>query len=141
MTQARLPVQHADPAGEEARRSEADSATARQLWESLYRARNDQAHQTQAHLKDAVFGFYLPRARAIAGRVATDGSDLASCDHAAELALAKAVLAWQRQDPEGFDRFLRASITAEFRNLRLRRRGSRRPASVAREPSGGPEVP
>lgn len=100
--------------------------TARRLWEALSQARNEQQPLTQARVEDAVFGFYLPRARALADRVAAEDADPDARGRAAELGLARAVLGWQREDSEGFEQFLRTSIATELRNTERRRRAAPR---------------
>ena len=107
------------------------SAAARRLWEALCRARNEQQPLSQAHLEDAVFGFYLPRARALANRFAAEDGGSDARARAAELGLGRAVLGWQREDPEGFERFLRAAVAAELRSSE-RRRGVIRGSGSAR---------
>jgi hypothetical protein len=97
------------------------SAAARRLWEALCRARNEQQPLSQAHLEDAVLGFYLPRARPLADRIATEDTDPDARGRAAELGLATAVLGWKTEDPERFERFLRASTASELRNTEQRR--------------------
>jgi hypothetical protein len=81
------------------------STRARRLWEALGQARNGQQPLTQARLEEAAFGFYLPRARALADQVAVGDTDRGARRRAAELGLARAVLGWQPEDPEGFERF------------------------------------
>ena len=81
--------------------------------------------------KDAVFGFYLPRARALAHRFAAEDGGSDARARAAELGLGRAVLGWQREDPVGFERFLRAAVTAELRSSE-RRRGVIRGSGSAR---------
>jgi len=97
------------------------SAVARRLWEALCRARNEQQPLSQAHLEDAVFGFYQPRARPLADAIVAEDTDPDARGRAAELGLARAVLRWKTEDPEGFERFLRAYITSELRNTEDRR--------------------
>ena len=109
---------------------------ARRLWEALSQARNEQQPLTQARLEDAVFGFYLPRARALADEVAAEKTDRDARGRAAELGLARAVLGWQPEDPEGFERFLRASIASELRNTDRRRRAAHGTASATRPRAG-----
>ena len=101
------------------------STAALRLWEALCQARNEQQPLTQARFEDAVFGFYLPRARALADRIGAEETDPDARGRAAELGLARAVLGWQPEDPEGFERFLRASVASELRNTERRRRPTR----------------
>ena len=123
---ARIPEQRDRDGGKATR--------ARRLWEALSQARNGQQPLTQARLEDAVFGFYLPRARALADQIAQD-NDRDARGRAAELGLARAVLGWQPEDPEGFERFLRASIASELRNTE-RRRATRGTGSATRPGAG-----
>jgi hypothetical protein len=113
------------------RERDAPSTVACRLWEALCRARNEQRPRSQAHLEDAVFGFYLPSARALAHRFAAEDGDSDVRARAAEIGLARAVLGWQREDPEGFERFLRAAVAAELRSSE-RRRGVIRGSGSAR---------
>ena len=114
------------------------SATARRLWEALCQARTEQQPLTQARIEDAVFGFYLPRARALADRIAAEDTDRDARGRAAELGLARAVLGWQPEDPEGFERFLRASIASEMQNAGRRRRPTHGAGSATRPQVGTP---
>jgi len=123
---ARIPEQRDRDGGKATR--------ARRLWEALSQARNEQQPLTQARLEDAVFGFYLPRARALADQIAQD-NDRDARGRAAELGLARAVLGWRPEDPEGFERFLRASIASELRNTE-RRRATRGTGSATRPGAG-----
>ena len=67
------------------------STAALRLWEALCQARNEQQPLTQARFEDAVFGFYLPRARALADRIGAEETDPDARGRAAELGLARAV--------------------------------------------------
>src|SRR5664280_461965 len=68
---------------------------AEELWDALARARAEYAPQLLAATEDAVVRFYLPLARTIASAVAPRGLDHFEAEHAAVVALAHAVLAWQ----------------------------------------------
>ena len=61
--------------------------------------------------------FYLPLARRLASAVAPRGLDHLEAEHAAVVALAHAVLAWQDAAREGFDAFARAAINSQLRFL------------------------
>jgi hypothetical protein len=88
-----------------------------ELWDALARARVEYAPQLLAATEDAVVRFYLPLARTLASAVAPRGLDQFEAEHAAAVALAHAVLAWQDAAREGFDAFARAAIKSQLRFL------------------------
>ena len=90
---------------------------AEELWDALARARAEYAPQLLAATEDAVVRFYLPLARTLASAVAPRGLDHLEAEHAAVVALAHAVLAWQDAAREGFDAFARAAINSQLRFL------------------------
>jgi hypothetical protein len=90
-----------------------DRATAQRLWDTVIRARADAPVITRA--EDAVFRFYLPLALAMARTQAIWSADPELAEHAAELGLAKAVLAWRRPDAGEFVAFAQAAIAAQIR--------------------------
>jgi len=128
---ARIPAQRDGERG-------SASPTARRLWEALCQARTEPQPMSQARLEDAVFGFYLPRARTLADQIAAEDTDRDARGRAAELGLARAVLGWQPGDPGGFERFLRASIATELRNAGRRRRPTHGAGSATRPQVGTP---
>ena len=87
------------------------------LWDALAKARAEYAPQLLAATEDAVVRFYLPLARTLASAVAPRGLDHLEAEHAAVVALAHAVLAWQDAAREGFDAFARAAINSQLRFL------------------------
>jgi len=87
------------------------------LWDALAKARAEYAPQLLAATEDAVVRFYLPLARTLASGVAPRGLDHLEAEHAAVVALAHAVLAWQDAAREGFDAFARAAINSQLRFL------------------------
>ena len=94
----------------------ADSAAAEKLWDALYLARAGKSGQPVADIEDAAFRFYLPMARSIARTVCDDPTSAAGADtvQAAELGLARAVLAWRQRTSGGFRRFARSTIMREI---------------------------
>jgi len=90
---------------------------AEELWEALARARAEYAPELLAATEDAVVRFYLPLARTLAGAVAPRRLDHFEAEHAAVVALAHAVLAWQDSAREGFDAFARAAVNSQLRFL------------------------
>ena len=110
------------------------------LWDSLHRARDDPAAAgTLANAEDAVFRFYLPFARTLAGGHPAAAADPMGAEQAAETGLARAVLGWQRPDCRDFWRFARMEIDGQLRILatthKLKRGGSRT------GPGGSPWLP
>jgi hypothetical protein len=87
------------------------------LWDALAKARAEYAPQLLAATEDAVVRFYLPLARRLASAVAPRGLDHLEAEHAAVVALAHAVLAWQDAALEGFDAFARTAINTQLRFL------------------------
>src|SRR5580765_4219830 len=83
--------------GRDAGLTTVDAASAQHLWDRLLRARVDS--QIVSVAEDAVFRFYLPLARALADSAAVNPD---RAEQAAELGLAKAVLAWRHPDCAGF---------------------------------------
>ena len=82
-----------------------DAAAAQPLWDRLIRARVESPIVSIA--EDAVFRFYLPLARSLAAGAAVDPD---RAQQAAELGLARAVLAWRHPDCTPFSAFARAAI-------------------------------
>ena len=101
------------------------------------------APQLLAATEDAVVRFYLPLARRLASAVAPRGLDHLEAEHAAVVALAHAVLAWQDAAREGFDAFARAAINSQLRFLAAaedqiwpdRSQGGAQPAAGAAPPA------
>ena len=91
-----------------------DSAAAEQLWQTLQTARTDQRTTAVADLEDAVFRLYLPMARTLASTAIGGSVDRRTADQAAELGLARAVLAWRQRTSGGFRRFARATILRQL---------------------------
>ena len=114
-----------------------------ELWDALARARAEYAPQLLAATEDAVVRFYLPLARTLASAVAPRGLDQVEAEHAAVVALAHAVLAWQDAAREGFDAFARAAIKSQLRFLAAaenqiwpdRSQGGAKPAASTAPPS------
>ena len=99
-----------------------DAETAKTLWEALIQARSQSPVISAA--EDAVFRFYLPLARATARTFAGWAVDPDLAEHAAELGLANAVLAWRRADICAFAAFARAAMIRQMSasaNARARR--------------------
>lgn len=97
----------------------ADSAVAERLWDALYLARAGRSRRQVVDLEDAAFRFYLPMTRTLAHTVTggTDGVDrvrAATAEQAAELGLARAVLAWRERTSGGFRRYARSIILREL---------------------------
>ena len=91
-----------------------DPGAARQLWDALILARGGSPVISAA--EDAVFRFYLPLAHTLVQRrAALQPDQLAIVEQAAELGLAKAVLAWRGPDSDGFFFFARAAIESHIR--------------------------
>jgi hypothetical protein len=107
-------------------------AAAQELWDTLIRARADFAPRILAAAEDAVFRFYLPLARTLAGAPATRGVDPTEAEQAAEVGLAQAVLDWQHRAIRGFDAYARAAITVQLRLLSAAHAPNRR----SRTPAG-----
>ena len=114
-----------------------------ELWGALAKARAEYAPQLLAATEDAVVRFYLPLARTLASAVAPRGLDQFEAEHAAVVALAHAVLAWQDAAREGFDAFARAAIKSQLRFLAAaedqiwpgRSQGGAQPAASTAPPS------
>src|SRR5664279_5747516 len=94
-----------------------DAATAQSLWDRLIRARVDSP--TISAAEDAVFRFYLPLAKALARGAGGWAMDPELSEQAAELGLAKAVLAWRRPDCAAFISFARALMQSQIRQFSL----------------------
>jgi len=113
------------------------------LWDALAKARAEYAPQLLAATEDAVVRFYLPLARTLASAVAPRGLDHLEAEHAAVVALAHAVLAWQDAAREGFDAFARGAINSQLRLLAAaenqiwpdRSQGGAQPAASTAPPS------
>src|SRR5664279_4133689 len=82
-----------------------DAAAAQPLWDRLIRARVESPIVSIA--EDAVFRCYLPLARSLADGAAVDPD---RAEQAAELGLARAVLAWRHPDCTPFSAFARSAI-------------------------------
>ena len=109
------------------------------LWDALARARAEQTPRTLAHVEDALFRHYLPMARAMARAHSPDNPDPEAAGQAAEVGLAHAILGWRHRDSAGFDRFARATITAQLRRHdRLTRNPQSRTSSPGPSPPGTP---
>lgn len=67
--------------------------------------------------EDAVFRFYLPLAHARAVAYSTGSQSATAAQQAAEVGLAKAVLAWRGADCGNFVPFARGAIDAHLRRL------------------------
>jgi len=99
-----------------------EAAAAQPIWDRLLRARVES--QIVSVAEDAVFRFYLPLARSLAAGAA---EDRVRAEQAAELGLAKAVLAWRNPDCAGFSAFARTAILHQIQQIpaaRPRRRTS-----------------
>lgn len=111
------------------------AAAARALWRVAQWARtgSDRAGVTAAD--DDVYRFYLPWARAFALDHVDAGVDLALAEQAAELGLAKAVLAWGHPDGDGFAGYAAAAVHQQIGRI------PRPPASpgASDPPPGGPD--
>ena len=94
-----------------------DATTAQNLWDGLIRARADSP--TISAAEDAVFRFYLPLAKALARGAVGWAMDPELSEQAAELGLAKAVLAWRRPDCAAFISFARALMQSQIRQFSL----------------------
>ena len=111
------------------------AAVGRALWRVAQWARtgSDRAGITAAD--DDVYRFYLPWARALALDHVDAGVDPALAEQAAELGLAKAVLAWEHHDGAGFAGYAAAAVHQQIGRI------PRPPASPgAPDPApGGPD--
>ena len=117
-------------------RARADSQAER-LWDALARARAHYDPRLLATAEDAVFGFYLPLARTMAGgRVAGAGRDLGT-ERAAEFGLAEAVLRWRRSDGRGFEARTRVVSAAQLRRASMVAGARQRRRQPADRPSPG----
>jgi hypothetical protein len=115
------------------------STRVQQLWAALHQARTGELPCTLAHIEDALFRYHLPIARTAAQQHAPDTTDPDGTAQAAEVGLAQAILGWRRQDPDGFDRFARAAITAQLRHHDHLTRRVQRPRPASRQPVGAPD--
>lgn len=113
----------------------ADSTVAEQMWQALRSARSAQRTNAVAELEDAIFRLYLPMARTLAGTAIGGSVDHRIADHAAELGLAQAVLAWQQPTSGGFRRFARATIMRQLQNCVVPR-----PQPARKKPRAGQSV-
>ena len=95
------------------------------LWDALARARTTEDPRALAAAEDGIFRLYLPLAHAIAQEWATSAVAAIDVVRAAELGLARAVLAPQQPGSRGFEAFARAVITAELRRGASTRRPHR----------------
>ena len=95
------------------------AAAAERLWDVLYLARAGNSRRSVAELEDAAFRLYLPMARTLAhgGGGDFNGADRVAAERAAELGLARAVLAWRQRTSGGFRRSARAAIMREILDL------------------------
>ena len=93
---------------------------AERLWDALYLARVGKSRHQVVGLEDAAFRLYLPMTRTLAHTVTGGGGsdrvDVAAAEEAAELGLARAVLAWRERTSGGFRRFARSIILRELLN-------------------------
>ena len=97
----------------------ADSAAAERLWDALHLARAGKSRRQVVELEDAAFWLYLPMTRTIAHAVTGQNAGMdrvaaASPEEAAELGLARAVLAWRDRTGAGFRRYARSVILQEL---------------------------
>ena len=93
-----------------------EHTAAQPLWDALRTARCSCALPTEA--EDAVFRFYLPLAHGRAASCTATGSrPAAAVVQAAEVGLAKAVLAWKGADCRSFVPFALVAIDAHLRRL------------------------
>lgn len=100
------------------RQNPADSAVAERLWEAIFLARADEDATSVAELEEAACRFYQPMARSVAGVVCGESAVVADhSERAAELALARAVLALRHNTSSGFRRFARSAIIKQLSNL------------------------
>jgi hypothetical protein len=115
-----------------------DQTVAQSLWDRLIRARTESPIVSVA--EDAVFRFYLPLARSLA-RSLTRGSAKPDvkpdrAEQAAELGLARAVLAWRQRDSTAFAAFARGVILHQIQAIPARTAARRQPnAAMAARPS------
>lgn len=100
-----------------------DPVAAQSLWDALNRARA--AAPVISKAEDAVFRLYLPVAQALARSRATQSMDPDVAEQAAELGLAKAVLAWRRTDSAGFAAFAQAAVQSQIQHIQLVLAGDR----------------
>lgn len=108
----------ADKAAPNGDRGVNESASIRDVWWVLDRARLEPAPRTLAAAQDAVFQRYLPLARSLAGQINPDlRVDPAAAEQAAEIGLAQAVLGWRRPDGSGFETFAQVAIAAQLGRL------------------------
>jgi hypothetical protein len=105
------------------------AAHADRLWTELTRARAGDRLLVQVNTEDAVFRFYLPLARASARVSPHFQRDPEGADRAAELGLARAVLAWRHPSGQGFDRAARGAISSQLRRIQALPAATRRSAS------------
>lgn len=132
------------PAATDARCVDDDAdPQAQRLWDALARARAEYAPRLLAEAEDAVFRFYLPLAKSLAGASTTGAQDTVAVEQAAELGLAQAVLAWPGADSRGFERFARAAITSQLSQIphRATRSTSRAGATGVPRPLGAATAP
>jgi hypothetical protein len=95
----------------------ADSLAAERLWDALFLARAGKTRHVAAELEDAVFRYYLPMARTLAGTAVGETIDRVDAEEAAELGLAHAVLAWRQRSSGGFRRFARSTMMRQLLTL------------------------
>ncbi|MEP6562628.1 MAG: hypothetical protein ABJD68_16330 [Nakamurella sp.] len=90
-----------------------NSALAERLWDELSQARGAKSSRPVADLEDAAFRLYLPMARTLA-RSVDQPADLNAAEQAAELGLARAILAWRHRSSVGFRVFARSVILRQL---------------------------
>ena len=112
-----------------------DPVAAQHLWDALNRARA--AAPVISKAEDAVFQLYLPLAQALARSQAAKSLDPDVAEQAAELGLAKAVLAWRRSDSAGFVAFALAAVQSQIQHLQLVLAGGGRSPREDGLPHGG----
>ena len=92
-----------------------DPEVAQPIWDRLIRARRESPIVSIA--EDAVFRFYLPLARSLARSSTIPDADRDRAEQAAELGLARAVLAWREHDCTAFVSFARAVILRQLQAI------------------------
>lgn len=92
-----------------------EAVAAQQLWDTLRMAQCSCTLPTEA--EDAVFRFYLPLAHGRAASFTGGSTAAAAALQAAEVGLAKAVLAWRGADCRGFVSFALVAIDAHLRRF------------------------
>jgi hypothetical protein len=97
------------------RQNPADSLQAERLWDAIYLARAGNGTGDVSELEEAACRFYRPMARSIARVVFGESAvETGHAERVAELALARAVLAWRHPTSSGFRRFARSVIIRQL---------------------------